>query len=186
MMKYVIQFAGLKEGRHEFKFDVDDSFFEQFESSEIKKGKLAVRVILDKNRQVLEMGFFIQGTVQSICDRCLDELDLPLQYQGKLFFKFGEESYELTDEIIILSSSEYRLQTSFLSSPPDPTQAFWSNLRLSSIPPKIKGPRVRHGPCKLKGHGSVCTHGLSAPLKHRGSWVHGKKVVVIEECAFHG
>ena len=111
-MKYVIQFAGLKEGRHEFEFDVDDSFFEQFESSEIKKGKLAVRVILDKNRQVLEMGFFIQGTVQSICDRCLDELDLPLQYQGKLFFKFGEESYELTDEIIILSSSEYKINIS--------------------------------------------------------------------------
>ena len=111
-MKYVIQFAGLKEGRHEFEFDVDDSFFEQFESSEIKKGKLAVRVILDKNRQVLEMGFFIQGTVQSICDRCLDELDLPLQYQGKLFFKFGEESYELTDEIIILSSSEYKVDIS--------------------------------------------------------------------------
>jgi len=112
LMKYVIQFAGLKEGRHEFEFDVDDSFFEQFESSEIKKGKLAVRVILDKNRQVLEMGFFIQGTVQSICDRCLDELDLPLQYQGKLFFKFGEESYELTDEIIILSSSEYKINIS--------------------------------------------------------------------------
>ena len=111
-MKYVIQFAGLKEGRHEFKFDVDDSFFEQFESSEIKKGKLDVTVILDKNRQVLEMGFFIQGTVQSICDRCLDELDLPLQYQGKLFFKFGEESYELTDEIIILSSSEYKINIS--------------------------------------------------------------------------
>ena len=111
-MKYVIQFAGLKEGRHEIEFDVDDSFFEQFESSEIKKGKLAVRVILDKNRQVLEMGFFIQGTVQSICDRCLDELDLPLQYQGKLFFKFGEESYELTDEIIILSSSEYKINIS--------------------------------------------------------------------------
>lgn len=111
-MKYIIQFAGLKEGRHEFEFDVDDLFFEQFESSEIKKGKLSVTVILDKNRQVFEMGFFIKGTVQCICDRCLDELDLPLQYQGKLFFKFGEESYELTDEIIILSSSEYKVDIS--------------------------------------------------------------------------
>ena len=112
LMKYVIQFAGLKEGRHEFEFDVDDLFFEQFESSEIKKGKLAVTVILEKNPQILEMSFFINGMVKTICDRCLDELNLPVQYQGKLFFKFGEESYELTDEIIILSSSEYKINIS--------------------------------------------------------------------------
>jgi uncharacterized metal-binding protein YceD (DUF177 family) len=112
LMKYVIPFAGLKEGRHEFEYNVDDSFFEQFDSSEIKRGKLTVTVILDKNPRMLALDFFIQGTVKTLCDRCLDELDLPIQYQGKLFFKFGEESYELTDEIIILSSSEHKIDIS--------------------------------------------------------------------------
>jgi uncharacterized protein len=50
--------------------------------------------------------------VKTICDRCLDEFDLPLKYQWKLFFKFGEESYELTDEIIILSSSVHEINIS--------------------------------------------------------------------------
>jgi uncharacterized protein len=112
LMKYVIPFAGLKEGRHEFEFDVDDSFFDQFDSSEIKKGKLTVIVILEKNPRILEMSFLITGMIKTVCDRCLDELDLPLQYQGKLFFKFGEESYELTDEIIILSPSEHKIDIS--------------------------------------------------------------------------
>jgi uncharacterized protein len=112
LMKYVIPFAGLKDGRHEFEFNVDDSFFDQFESSEIKKGKLIVLVILEKNPQILELDFFIKGMVMTICDRCLEELDLPLQYQGKLFLKFGEESYELTDEIMILSSSEHKIDIS--------------------------------------------------------------------------
>lgn len=112
LMKYVIPFAGLKEGRHEFEFDVEDSFFDQFDSSEIKKGKLTVNVILEKNPRILEMSFFITGIVKSICDRCLDELNLSLQYQGKLFFKFGEESYELTDEIIMLSPSEHKIDIS--------------------------------------------------------------------------
>lgn len=110
--KYVIPFAGLKEGKHEFEFDVDDSFFDHFDTSEIKKGELTVNVILDKKPRFLEMNFLINGRVKTICDRCLDELDLPLQYQGKLFFKFGEESYELTDEIIILSSSEHKINIS--------------------------------------------------------------------------
>jgi uncharacterized protein len=112
LKKYVIPFAGLKEGRHEFEFDVDDSFFDQFDSSEIKKGKLDVTVILLKYLQVLELSFNIDGLVKTICDRCLDEFDLSVKYEGKLFFKFGEESYELTDEIIILSSSEHEINIS--------------------------------------------------------------------------
>jgi uncharacterized protein len=112
LKKYVIPFAGLKEGRHEFEFDVDDSFFDQFESSEIKKGKLGVSVELIKSQQVLEMSFYIDGFVKTICDRCLDEFDLPVTYNGKLFFKFAAESYELTDEIIILSASENEINIS--------------------------------------------------------------------------
>lgn len=112
LRKYVVPFSGLKEGRHEFEFDVDDSFFDQFDSSEIKKGKISVTVILDKNPQILEMNFIVNGTVHTPCDRCLDEFDLPVQYQGKLFFKFGEESYELSDEIMILSSSESKINIS--------------------------------------------------------------------------
>jgi uncharacterized metal-binding protein YceD (DUF177 family) len=47
-----------------------------------------------------------------MCDRCLDEFDFPLTYHGKLFFKFGEKSYELTDEIIILSSTDHEIDIS--------------------------------------------------------------------------
>lgn len=112
LMKYVIPFAGLKEGRHEFEFDVEDSFFDQFDSSEIKKGKLTVMITLEKNQRMMELDFFIQGTVRTLCDRCLEEFDLPIEYKGKLFFKYGEKSYELTDEIIILSSSEHQIDVS--------------------------------------------------------------------------
>jgi uncharacterized protein len=112
LRKYVIPFAGLKEGRHEFEFDIDDSFFEHFESSEIREGKLEADVILLKKQQVLELEFNIKGKVRTICDRCLGEFDFPLTYQGKLFFKFGEQSYELTDEIIILAASEHEINIS--------------------------------------------------------------------------
>ena len=112
LRKYVIPFAGLKEGRHEFEFDVDDSFFEQFDSSEIRQGKLDVNIVMQKNQQVLELDFDIKGKVRTICDRCLEEFDFPLAYQGKLFFKFGEKSYELTDEIIILSAAEHEINVS--------------------------------------------------------------------------
>jgi uncharacterized protein len=112
LRKYVIPFAGLKEGRYEFEFNIDDSFFEHFESSEIMEGKLDVDVILLKKPQFLELDFDIKGKVRTVCDRCLGEFDFPLTYKGKLFFKFGEQSYELTDEIIILAASEHEINIS--------------------------------------------------------------------------
>ena len=112
LRKYVIPFAGLQEGRHEFEFDVDDTFFEHFESSEISQGKLDIKVILLKKQQFLELDFNIKGQVKTVCDRCLGEFDFPLTYQGKLFFKFGDKSYELTDEIIILDTSEHEINIS--------------------------------------------------------------------------
>ncbi len=112
LRKYVIPFAGLKEGRHEFEFDVDDSFFVHFESSEITEGKLNVNVVMLKKQKILELDFDIKGQVKTVCDRCLDEFDFPLTYQGKLFFKFGEQTYELTDEITILAGSEHEIYIS--------------------------------------------------------------------------
>jgi uncharacterized metal-binding protein YceD (DUF177 family) len=112
LRKYVIPFAGLKEGRHEFEFEVDDPFFEQFDASEIKQGKIDVNITLMKTLQLLELDFNINGKIRTICDRCLEEFDFPLAYHGKLFFKFGEKSYELTDEIIILAPAEHEINIS--------------------------------------------------------------------------
>ena len=39
---FIIPFVGLNEGIHDFTFNVDDKFFESFDYSEIKKGKVEV------------------------------------------------------------------------------------------------------------------------------------------------
>lgn len=103
LRKYSIPFRGLSDGQHSFQFDIDKTFFDEFDSSEIKIGSITAEISLFKEPQLLEMDFFIHGTIEVTCDRCLDNFELPVQYKGRLFFKFGEESGELSDEIIILS-----------------------------------------------------------------------------------
>jgi uncharacterized protein len=104
--KYSIPFKGLRDGQHSFRFDIDRTFFDAFDSSEIHAGSLIAEISLNKEPQLLEMDFFIHGTVEVSCDRCLDIFELPVQYKGRLFFKFGIESLELTDEIIILATGQ--------------------------------------------------------------------------------
>ena len=70
--QFVIQFSGLKNGDHNFNFEVTDKFFEKIEYSEIKKGKVNVDVLLNKQENMLVFNFSINGFVNVICDRCSD------------------------------------------------------------------------------------------------------------------
>lgn len=110
--KYRIVYQGLSNGIHNFDFDVDSSFFDDLEYSEIKKGDLKVNITLNKKPSFLELDFNINGTVQLICDRCLDDFNQEIEYSGKLFVKFSDNEGDLADDIIVLSPSEHELDVS--------------------------------------------------------------------------
>ncbi|MCE3259721.1 MAG: hypothetical protein K0S12_1362, partial [Bacteroidetes bacterium] len=61
--QFIIQFAGLPVGIHEFEFQVNDKFFKSIEGSEIQRAQLDVTAILTKQNNLLQMHFDIRGTV---------------------------------------------------------------------------------------------------------------------------
>jgi len=87
---YTIPLNGLKEGKHDFTFEVDDKFFEQYEHSEVKRGDLKVFLTLTKRDSAMFLNFVIAGTVNITCDRCLELFDLPIEVNQKVTVKFGE------------------------------------------------------------------------------------------------
>jgi uncharacterized protein len=111
LRKYVIPFSGLRDGNHTFNFVIDDKFFDEFEASEVKKGNLNARIDLVKNPRFLEMHFALDGEVEVMCDRCLDMFYLAVSYEDTLYFRFGEESYEQSENVIILSAKEHEVNT---------------------------------------------------------------------------
>ncbi|MGD1844049.1 MAG: DUF177 domain-containing protein [Salibacteraceae bacterium] len=109
----------MKVGQHDFQFDITETFFEAFEettvsstSEPIEKANIAVDVLLDKKQEMLTLDFSFSGQVFVNCDRCLDELNLKLDDQNRIIFKFGDEQFEDTDEIVILPESAYQLDLS--------------------------------------------------------------------------
>ncbi len=112
LRQYAIPFRGLKEGKHVFEFVADDSFFEQFDSSEIKRGLVKIRVELIKHAQFLELHFDLDGRVTVICDRCLELFTMGMDYQAVLYVRFGKKTREQTEEVLILAdlSSEISLE----------------------------------------------------------------------------
>lgn len=106
LRQYAIPFKGLKEGKHDFNFVVDNSFFEQFESSEVKRGLVNVQVELIMHSQFLELQFDINGKITVNCDRCLEPFVTRITHQAMLYIRFGEKTLEQSDELLILADSE--------------------------------------------------------------------------------
>ncbi|MBK7666359.1 MAG: DUF177 domain-containing protein [Sphingobacteriaceae bacterium] len=103
--QYIVKFAGLPVGSHEFEFDINGTFFEQFDDCEITKANLQVVVVLLKQNNLMQLQFDINGTVNLDCDRCLIAYDFPIEASENLVVRFGNPE-ESTDEIMVINEGE--------------------------------------------------------------------------------
>jgi len=110
LKKYKIPFSGLTTGKHNFEFEIENSFFDCFEESLVKKGTLKALVDLQKQETMLIVNFAIDGIITLTCDVCLQEFDSPISVRERVLVKFVNESWdEDTEEIMVLSKSDYEL-----------------------------------------------------------------------------
>ncbi len=114
---YSIPFKGLKLGKHKFDFEITSAFFDAFEYSLVKKGKLDCTVDLEKQETLMILNFKINGIVDRSCDRCLSEFPEAVAVQERQIVKFvGEAEPEEVedDDIIILNRSDFEIDLSAL------------------------------------------------------------------------
>ena len=110
--QYVIHYGDLEAGIHQFNFIVDDTFFDYFEYSEVRKGKLDINIILEKLDNMLCFSFSIIGDIETECDRCLEKLFFPINAKENLMAKFGEQYSEENDDLIIIPKNETNIDLS--------------------------------------------------------------------------
>lgn len=106
---YTIQFVSLKQGTHFFEFDVDNKFFEEFDDCEFIDSTFKVELEFIKQSTMMLLNFSFNGTITVPCDRCLDDVIIPVEGEEKLIVKFGREEYSDTDDIVILPENEYEI-----------------------------------------------------------------------------
>lgn len=112
MNRFIIPFSGLKEGMHDFAFDLEDKFFEHFEYTEISKCKVHVDCLLEKQSRMMVLHFTIAGTVFVPCDRCGEEFGLDIAGEQKLFVKYGETHTEESEDILVITEKEHEIDIS--------------------------------------------------------------------------
>jgi len=82
---YIIDLKRLPVGRHNFDIELDDTFFDSLEKTEILSGKVAAQVTLNLREEDYELNIAVHGTVFVVCDRCLDPMSLEINDEQKIF-----------------------------------------------------------------------------------------------------
>ena len=103
---YKVDLKNLSPGVHEFEYILENKFFVDIDGDEVQKGKVKVNPTVKPSSMVFDMNFQLEGVVYVPCDRCLDDMDLPISAKNKLIVKFGKEYAEESDEIVIIPEAE--------------------------------------------------------------------------------
>jgi uncharacterized metal-binding protein YceD (DUF177 family) len=106
--KYNIEFKGLKEGLHEYEFEINNKFFEHFNEGLVENGEVTVKVKLEKRSAFLKLYLEISGWLELTCDRCLENYQQDIELETELFVKYGEEKeFDEGDNVIWVLPEEH-------------------------------------------------------------------------------
>lgn len=109
LKKYLIPFVGLKIGKHQFDYQIDNTFFKNFDYDEFNDVSVKVDIVLEKKSTMLELEIKHKGTVNVPCDVSGEEFDLPIKGKLKLLVKFGDAFNDDNEELLILPHGEFQV-----------------------------------------------------------------------------
>ncbi|CDA22295.1 MAG: DUF177 domain-containing protein [Bacteroidales bacterium] len=104
--KYTISLKSLSEGTHSYEYTLDHTFFSEIDSPEIQNGDVNIGLMLRRTGDTFELHFDIKGHIVIPCDRCLDDMELPVETEDTLYVKFGEEYSEEGENLIVVPEAE--------------------------------------------------------------------------------
>lgn len=109
LRNFSIPFTGLKLGKHQFEYIINDAFFNEFEYSLVKKADLNCQVELERQETMIILNFQITGTIDANCDRCLAQYPQQVDIHEQQVAKFSEEEIGEDEEIIVLTKNDHEI-----------------------------------------------------------------------------
>ena len=110
--QFKIDLKGLTAEATALEFDLDKGFFDALDQTEVEGGALHVSLSIRKASGFFELQFHTVGTVDIVCDRCLDLMEQPIETDNRLTVKLGSTVSE-DDDTVTVDENEGILDTSW-------------------------------------------------------------------------
>ncbi|MDR1380365.1 MAG: DUF177 domain-containing protein [Tannerella sp.] len=92
--------------KYQFDYVLGDDFFKSVDGPEVRQGNVNVSLSVVYAASAFELDFHIDGVVTVTCDRCLDDMEIPVKTEDRLIVTFGEAYAEVSDVHIVISEDE--------------------------------------------------------------------------------
>jgi uncharacterized metal-binding protein YceD (DUF177 family) len=103
--EYNVELKSMKTDVMERVFMLNDKFFTDLDAPEVQKGNLTVDLQVRRTSGLYVLNFHTHGTILIPCDRCLDDMELPIDTTDELRVKMGDH-YDDENEIIEIDENE--------------------------------------------------------------------------------
>lgn len=111
---FIIPLNGLAAGKNVFSWQAGKEFFKRFDNSEILDARFDADAAVEKSGQYIGVDCKVAGGVTVECDRCLEDLALPISVEIRLSVKYGDgdcpdDMAEGGREVVHVSAAEAEL-----------------------------------------------------------------------------
>lgn len=89
-----------------YEYRLDNEFFANIDGPEVQRGKVDVTLTVKRTATVFELQFNLSGVIYIPCDRCLDDMEYPINIDETLYIKLGHEYNEESDNMITIPEDE--------------------------------------------------------------------------------
>lgn len=104
---YKVELKNMREDSCLYEYTLDSQFFADIGAPDVRKGNLTVTLSVRKTGGAYALSFHTEGTVTVPCDRCLDDLELPVETDDRLIVKLGTDFAEEEDIITVPEEDGY-------------------------------------------------------------------------------
>ena len=136
--EFTIPFKGLKLGKHQFEYEIDNTFFEHFEYEEFNSADVKIDLLFEKKTTMMELTFQASGSVNVNCDLTNEPYDQPIDSSLFLVIKFGDEFNYEDEDLLIIPHGEFEVNV----------QQYIYELIVLAVPAKRIHPGVEDGTLK--------------------------------------
>ncbi len=104
----------MPEGERNYDFHLDRLFFSDMECSDMRDANLDVVLKVVHRNGAYELDFALTGDVTVPCDRCLDDLMIPVEAGYRIVVKYGDEFRQDSDELLVIPESDDSVNVAYM------------------------------------------------------------------------
>lgn len=112
--EYKLPLKSLAEGTHEFHYNVDQQLFNDMESADIRDAKVSVDLTVTHRNGAYKLDFCFNGEIIVACDRCLDDMTIPVDTEYHITVKYGDSYKDDSDEFIEIPECDNYLNVAYM------------------------------------------------------------------------